>query len=59
MINMMKSVGEIISKIWPVVYYLTHFGEILSLTFDLDLGSKSSALRSLNAPLGTKYEVCR
>ena len=32
-IDMMKSVGEIASKIWPVVQHLTHFGEILSLTF--------------------------
>ena len=34
--DVMKSVGEIASKIWPVVNYLTHFGEILTLTFDLD-----------------------
>ena len=51
-IDMMKSVGEISSKIWPVIYYLTHFGEILTLTFDL---------RSLDAhlwvDLGTKYEL--
>ena len=32
-IDMMKSVGEIASKIWPVVYYLSHFGEKI----DLDL----------------------
>ena len=32
-IDMMKSVGEIASKIWPVVYHLTHFGEMLTLTF--------------------------
>ena len=40
-IDMMKSVGEIASKIWPIVYYLTHFGKILTLTFDLDLWSTS------------------
>ena len=38
-IDMMKSVDEIASKIWPVVKYLTHFGEILTFTFDLDLWS--------------------
>ena len=27
-IDVMKSVGEIAVKIWPVVYHLTHFGEI-------------------------------
>ena len=45
-IDMMKSVGEIASKIWPVVNYLIHFlGK-----FDLDQRSRSSALGSLNAP---------
>ena len=39
-IDMMKSVGEIASKIWPVVYYLIHFWENLTLTFDLDQRSK-------------------
>ena len=41
-IDMMKPVGEIASKIWPVVYYLTHFWDNFTLTFDL--GSMSSAL---------------
>ena len=36
-IYMMKSVGEIASKMWPVVSYLTHFRKIFNLTFDLDL----------------------
>ena len=36
-IYMMKSVGEIASKMWPVVSYLTHFGKIFNLTVDLDL----------------------
>ena len=44
-------------------FFFTHFFENLTLIFDLDLQSRSSALRSLNAPfglyLGTKYEVCR
>ena len=48
-IDMMKSVGEIASKIWPVVYYLIHFWENFTLTFDLDQRSRSSALGSLNA----------
>ena len=30
---MMKSVGEIGFKIWPAVYYLTHFGKNLTLTY--------------------------
>ena len=51
-IDMMKSVGEIASKMWPVVKYLTHFWKILTLTFDLDLNldlkSRSSTLGSLN-----------
>ena len=29
----MKSVGEIASKIWSIIYYLTNLGEILTLTF--------------------------
>ena len=33
---MIKSVGEIAFKIWPVVYYLNHFWENLTLTFDLN-----------------------
>ena len=33
---MMKSVGEIASKMWPVAQYLAHFGKKLTLTFDLD-----------------------
>ena len=32
------------------LFFFTHFLENLTLTFDLDLGSRSSALRSLNAP---------
>ena len=40
-IDMIKSVGEIASKIWQVIYYLTHFGEILTLTFGIDLWSRS------------------
>ena len=48
---MMKSVGEIASKIWPVVYYLTRFGEILILTFDLDQRSRSSALGCIKCVL--------
>ena len=43
----MKFVGEIVSMIWPVVKYFTHFLEILTLTFDLD---PTSALGSLNVP---------
>ena len=46
----MKSVGEIASEVWPVLCFFTHFWENLTLTFDLDQRSKSSALRSLNAP---------
>ena len=30
-IDIMKSVGEIASKIWPVVQYLTHLGKILTV----------------------------
>ena len=50
-IDMMKYVGEIASKIWPVLKYsFNYFQEIL--TFE-----------SLDAHhglyLGTKYEVCR
>ena len=44
----MKSVVEIASEIWPVLWFFTHFLESLTLTFDL--GSMSSALGSLNAP---------
>ena len=47
----MKSVGEIASEIWPVVYYLTRFGEILILTFDLDQRSRSSALGCIKCVL--------
>ena len=50
-IDMMKSLGEVAFKIWPVVYYVTHFGDILTLTFDLDLWSTSQALGSLDAHL--------
>ena len=46
----MKSVGEIASKKSPVLVFITHFGENVTLTFDLDLGSKSSTLESLNVP---------
>ena len=46
----MKSVGEIGSEIGPVLWFFTHFGENLTLTFDLDLGSRSSAHESLNVP---------
>ena len=44
-IDMMKSVGEIASKIWPVVYYLTHFWENFTLTFDLNQRSRSSLVK--------------
>ena len=50
LVPIMKSVGEIASKIWPVLWFFTHFWENLTLTFDLDLRSRSSALGSLNAP---------
>ena len=33
----MKCVGEIAYKIWPVLWFFTHFEENLTLTFDLDL----------------------
>ena len=46
----MKSVGEIASEIGPVLWGFTHFGENLTLTFDLDLGSRSLAHGSLNVP---------
>ena len=46
----MKSVAEIASEIWPVVwlFFFYHLWENLTLTFDLDLRSRSSALGSLN-----------
>ena len=31
-IDMMKSVGEIASKMWPVVQYLNHLWKIVTLT---------------------------
>ena len=34
-IDMMKSVGEIASKIWPAVQHLTRFGENLTLTLEV------------------------
>ena len=46
----MKSVGEIASEIWPVLCLFMHFWENLTLTFDLDRRSRSSALGSMNAP---------
>ena len=46
----MKSVGEIASKIRPVFWFFTHCWENLTLIFDVDLGSRLSTLRSLNAP---------
>ena len=58
----MKSVGEIASEIGPVLWFFTHFWENFTLTFDLDLGSRSSALGHwmclIWLYLGTKYEVC-
>ena len=56
-IDMMKSVGEIASKIWPVVYYLTKFGEILTLTF----GQRHRHLghRMCNYALYLWYQVWR
>ena len=47
-IDMMKSVGQIASEKCPVLSFFTHFLENLTLTFDLDLRSKSSTLGSLN-----------
>ena len=46
----MKCVREIASKIWPVLWFFMHFGENLTLTFDLVLGSRLLALGSLTAP---------
>ena len=52
----MKSVSEIASEIWPVLYIFTHFWENLTLAFDLNQRSRSSvwskllALGSLNVP---------
>ena len=46
----MKCVEEIASKIWPVLCFFMHFWENLTLTFDLDLGSRSSALGPLTSP---------
>ena len=48
---MMKSVGEIASKKYLIhAKYLIHFGKKLTLTFDLDLMSRSLTLGSLNVP---------
>ena len=47
---MMKSVGEIASKIWPVIYFLTHFGVILTLTL---------AFRSLMRIYGLSFGKCQ
>ena len=46
----MKSVGQIASEKCPVLCFLHIFLENLTLTFDFDLESRSSALRSLNVP---------
>ena len=46
----MKSVGECPSRLDQFFGLLQIFWENLTLNFDLDLESRSSALRSLNAP---------
>ena len=47
----MKSAGDIASEIMTsYLGFFTHFGENLTLTFDLYLGSRSWTLGSLNAP---------
>ena len=49
-IDVMKPVGKIASKIWPVVLYFTHFGKILTL---------GHWMRLIGLYRGIKYEVCR
>ena len=56
----MKSVGEIASEIWPVLWYFTHFGENLTLTLIKGQGHRHLGhwMRLIGLYLGTKYEVC-
>ena len=49
-----KSVGEIASEIWQVVWWFTHFGEILTLTFDLDRRSRSKVKIKISQKLVKK-----
>ena len=59
LVKSMKSVGEIASEIWPVLYFFTHFFENLTLTCDLYLRSRSSSIKLLNMWLWLASPCCR
>ena len=55
LIPSMKSVGEIASGIWPVLWFLP----IFFFKYDLDHQHLGHWMRFIEMYLGTKYEVCR
>ena len=58
-IDIMKYVGEIASKIRQVVSYLTHFRDFFTLTLGQGLRHLGHWMHIYGLYLGTKYEVCR